>query len=140
MMITRLQLLRNIGQFDNVATPAALTLERLTLVYAENGRGKTTLAAIMRSLGTGEHVPITERRRLGAAHAPEAVLSCGDPSQTIRFADCAWTQTCSDVLVFDDVFVDRNVYSGLDVEPEHRQNLHELILGEQGVTLVPCHR
>jgi len=39
------------------------------------------------------------------------------------------------VLVFDDVFVDRNVYSGLNVEPEHRQNLHELILGEQGVTL-----
>ncbi len=134
-MITRLQLLRNIGQFDNVAAPATLSLKRLTLVYAENGRGKTTLAAVMRSLATGEPLPITERRRLGAAHPPEAIVSYNGAAQTIRFANGAWTQTCPNVLVFDDLFVDRNVYSGLDVEPEHRQNLHELILGEQGVTL-----
>ena len=38
-------------------------------------------------------------------------------------------------MVFDDFFVDRNVYSGMDVDAEHRQNLHELILGETGITL-----
>ena len=69
-VISRLQLLRNIGQFDNVSTPATLDLKRLTLIYAENGRGKTTLAAILRSLGSGEALPITERRRLGAAISP----------------------------------------------------------------------
>ncbi len=39
------------------------------------------------------------------------------------------------MAVFDDVFVDENVYSGLSVDAEHRQNLHELILGSQGVAL-----
>jgi wobble nucleotide-excising tRNase len=67
-MLNRLQLLRNIGQFNNVYTPATLALRRLTLIYAENGRGKTTLAAILRSLASGEALPITERRRLGATH------------------------------------------------------------------------
>src|SRR5690606_33975951 len=32
-------------------------------------------------------------------------------------------------------FVDKNVYSGMDVAAEHRQNLHELILGATGVAL-----
>ena len=39
------------------------------------------------------------------------------------------------MAVFDDVFIDLNIYSGLAVEPEHRQNLHDLILGSRGVTL-----
>jgi wobble nucleotide-excising tRNase len=37
--------------------------------------------------------------------------------------------------VFDDVFVDQNIHSGLAVAPGHRQNLHELILGAQAVSL-----
>ncbi len=134
-MITRLQLLRNIGQFDNVSTSATLDLKRLTLIYAENGRGKTTLAAILRSLASGEALPITERRRLGAAHPPEVIIACAGAAQPAAFQNGVWSRTCPDVLVFDDVFVDRNVYSGLDVAAEHRQNLHELILGAQGVTL-----
>ncbi len=52
-MINRIQLLRNIGQFDSVNTAANIPLNRLTLIYAENGRGKTTLSAIFRSLSVG---------------------------------------------------------------------------------------
>jgi wobble nucleotide-excising tRNase len=37
--------------------------------------------------------------------------------------------------IFDDRFVDENVCSGLEVAPGHRQKLHELILGAQGVAL-----
>ena len=36
---------------------------------------------------------------------------------------------------YDDVFIDENVYSGLAVGVDHRQKLHELILGAQGVAL-----
>lgn len=134
-MITRLQLLRNVGQFDNVSAPATLDLKRLALVYAENGRGKTTLAAILRSLATGESLPINERKRLGAAHPPEVRIACTGGPRPAAFVDGTWDRTCPAVTVFDDVFVDRNVYSGLEVAPEHRQNLHDLILGAQGVTL-----
>ena len=40
-----------------------------------------------------------------------------------------------EIIVFDDVFVAANVCSGIEIEPAHRQNLHELILGAQGVAL-----
>ena len=58
-MISRLQLLRNIGSFDSVAEGANIPLARLTLIYAENGRGKTTLAAILRSLDAERAAPWT---------------------------------------------------------------------------------
>jgi wobble nucleotide-excising tRNase len=50
MTIERFQLLRNVGQFDSVTSGAQIPLTRLSLLYAENGRGKTTLAAIQNSL------------------------------------------------------------------------------------------
>jgi wobble nucleotide-excising tRNase len=134
-MINRLQLLRNIGLFDSVDTAANIPLERLTLVYSENGRGKTTLAAILRSLATGDPIPIAERRRLAAQNPPHAVLECSGGPPPAVFQDNAWNRTLPAITVFDDVFIDENVHSGLAVEAHHRQSLHELILGAQAVKL-----
>lgn len=134
-MISRINLIRNVGRFDSVTTSANHRFAPLTLIYAENGRGKTTLSAILRSLATGDPIPISERRRLAAQHPPHAIVACtGGPPDAI-FQNNAWNRTLPDVLIFDDVFVDQNVYSGLVVGSDHRQNLHELILGAQGVTL-----
>lgn len=134
-MIRRIQLLRNIGQFDSVDAGAQIKLGRLVLIYAENGRGKTTLAAVLRSLANGDPTPIMERHRLGAANPPHAVLECdGGPSDAV-FQEGAWNRTLPHLELFDDVFVDENIYSGLAVDAQHRQNLHELILGTQGVNL-----
>lgn len=135
MAISRLRLFRNVGQFDSVDAAGQLPLGRLTLVYAENGRGKTTLASTLRSLSTGDPLPIAERRRLSAQHPPHVILECGGGPPPAIFENNAWNRALPDVLVFDDVFVDENVYSGLSVDPGHRQRLHELILGSQGVTL-----
>lgn len=133
-MIDCLQLLRNIGRFDSVNAGAQLPFARLTLLYAENGRGKTTLAAMFRSLRTGAAELIHERHRLAAAHPPHIVISNAGAAPSM-FQNGAWNATQPDIAVFDDVFVAENVCSGIEVETGHRQNLHELILGAQGVTL-----
>jgi wobble nucleotide-excising tRNase len=134
-MINSIQLLRNIGLFDSVSAAANISLARLTLVYAENGRGKTTLAAILRSLATGDPIPIAERRRLTAQHSPHIVLNCDGGPPPAMFQNNSWNRTLSNLAVFDDMFVDQNVHSGLAVEAGHRQNLHELILGLQAVAV-----
>jgi wobble nucleotide-excising tRNase len=134
-MINRIQLIRNIGAFDSANGAAHTALSRLTLIYAENGRGKTTLAAILRSLGTNDPLPIAERQRLASPNAPHVVLDCDGDPRVVMFQDNAWNRALDNILVFDDQFVDRNVYSGLMVGSEHRQNLHGLILGAQGVAL-----
>ena len=133
-MIETIRLLRNLGQFDSVDAGQHLPLGNLALVYAENGRGKTTLAAVFRSMGNNNPIPILERHRLGAAHPPHVVLG-GPATAEAVFQHGAWHQRIADVLVFDDEFVANNVCAGTKVEIDHRYNLHELILGEQGVTL-----
>lgn len=134
-MISRILFLRNVGKFDSVSDGASLPLARLALMYAENGRGKTTLSAILRSVATGDPLPITERHRLSSEHTPHVVLECDDGSPNVVFQDNAWNRTLPDIEVFDDLFVDQNVCSGLAIETEHRQNLHEWILGAAGVKL-----
>ena len=133
MTLQYLQLLRNIGQFDSVDAGAHLPLAKLALIYAENGRGKTTLAAILRSVGTNEPHHVAERQRLGAQHLPHVVL--GMAGSRVVHQNGIWSAPLPHVVVFDDAFVAANICSGIEVEIEHRQKLHELILGAQGVTL-----
>lgn len=138
-MVKSINLVRNVGQFENVSTGASLPFSQVTIVYAENGRGKTTLAAILRSLASGAAGPILERTRLGASHQPHVVIDI-DGRQPAIFQNGAWSRTSPDIVVFDDNFVADNVCSGIEVAPSHRQNLHELIVGAQGVALNAAHQ
>ena len=139
-MIKRIKLLRNVGSFSSDAAAGQIELKRLVLVHAENGRGKTTLASILRSLASGNPELINERRRLGSTHPPHIVLLHENFESDVQFKDGAWTEHVPSVKIFDDTFIDQNVYSGLDVGSQHRQNMHQLILGEEGVSLNRQHQ
>lgn len=134
-MINRIDLIRNVTQFDSVQPPIGVDFKKLTLIYAENGRGKTSLSAIFRSLSSGEPVPIQERSRLGSPHGPHVVIQSDILNGQFVFQNNSWNHTYPLISVFDDVFVADNVYSGLEVQANHKQNLHEFILGSRGVAL-----
>src|SRR3546814_84415 len=99
-MVRTLNLLRNVGKFDNVASGAQLPFNRLTVIYAENARGKTTLAAILRSLASGRADLISERTRLGAANPPHVVIDTGAGAPAV-FQNGAWSRTAPEIVVFD---------------------------------------
>lgn len=134
MSVDRIQLLRNIGQFDNVSSGAQLACGKLTLIYAENGRGKTTLATVLRSLAIGDAALVNERQRLGSQNPPHIIVSRTNAAPHM-FQNGAWNYSLPHIAVFDDAFVAQNVCAGIEIETAHRQNLHELILGSQGVQL-----
>lgn len=132
-MIEHIQLLRNVGLFDNHSPSHQTAFSPFTLIYGENARGKTTLAAILRSLATNDPELVVERHRLGAQHPPHIVFS--HPGGQLVFQNGAWSQSLPDIAIFDDAFVSSNVCSGIELQTAHRQHLHELILGAQGVAL-----
>ncbi len=132
-MIERIQLLRNVGVFDNHSPPQQAAFTPLTLIYGENARGKTTLAAILRSLATNNPDLVVERHRLGAQHPPHIVFN--HPGGQAVFKNGAWSQSLPDIAIFDDAFVSANVCSGIELQTTHRRHLHGLILGAQGVAL-----
>lgn len=133
MTIERILLLQNVGQFENVSSGAQVPLTPFSAIYAENGRGKTTLSAILKSLASGDPSLIQDRKRLKAKHEPHVIVKLSET--TAVFKGGAWSTTLSDIHVFDDIFVAENVCSGVEIETNHRKNLHELILGAQGVSL-----
>lgn len=132
-MLELFKIIRNVGQFHAASPSAATALTPFSLIYGENGRGKTTVAAILRSLAYNKPKIILDRKRLGAQESPHIVIQTG--AQAIVFQNGMWHQNAPDIAIFDDEFVAENVCSGIDLESSHRQNLHELILGAQGVKL-----
>jgi wobble nucleotide-excising tRNase len=52
-----------------------------------------------------------------------------------KFDDNTWSSSHPDILIFDSVFVNENVYSGDYVDHEHKKNLYRVIVGAQGVQL-----
>ena len=131
-MIRRISL-HNVGVFENARVPD--NLKRIVLIYAENATGKTTLAEVLRSLETNDSSIVVKKHKFEAGNDQHVVLECdGDPPKVV-FQNRGWETKRPPVRVFDEAFIDSNVYSGLDVDAGHRQNLYYLALGEQGVYL-----
>jgi len=125
--------IKNVGRLVNCAQQGP-ELGRNNLLFAENGRGKTTLCAVLRSLQSGDPAHIQERKTIGAI--------TGDPSATIRFdsgnatfGKNGWNTTVPEISIFDATFVSRNVHAGEYVERDQRSNLLQVIVGEVGVKL-----
>lgn len=133
-MVKNISFIRSIGKFDSVASGGQLPLNKLTVIYAENGRGKTTLTAILRSLSDGSASHILERTRLAAVDTPRAVIELSN-NTSATFDNGVWSQTDPNIVIFDDNFVSQNVCSGIEVSSSHKQNLHELIIGAAGISL-----
>ena len=132
-MIEKFISIKNIGRFRDCYPRGDVAFRKLTLLFAENGRGKTTLCAILRSLQRGQPEYITERKTLGTSNPTSIQMRLG--GSTITFANDEWSSTHADLAVFDSVFVHDNVYAGDYVDHEHKRNLYHVIIGAKGVQL-----
>lgn len=123
----------NVGRFLSYGASGDVQLAKLTLIFGENGKGKTTLTSIIRSLQTGDGNHINGRTRLPVNGTPEVkLLHSGGMAE---FTAGAWNASVADIEVFDAHFIDENVCSGLSIAHEHKRNLYRVIVGEQGVIL-----
>ena len=132
-MLQRIISIKNVGRFQNCDAMGDVTFRRFTLVFAENGRGKTTLCAILRSLFTNTPAFIIGRKTLGSIEPPEVQLLLDNGNTTFRKG--AWSSAFPDIALFDGVYVSENVFAGDVIDTEHRRNLYRVIIGAPGVTL-----
>lgn len=132
-MLEKIVQIKNIGRFRAYSAKGDVSFKKLTLVYAENSHGKTTLCAIFRSLQSDHAEFITERKTLGTADAPSVHIRLNNADY--HFSNSRWAKTYPDILIFDSVFINENVYAGDYVEHEHKKNLYQAIVGAEGVQL-----
>jgi hypothetical protein len=82
-MLQKIVHIKSVGRFKNCVAVGDVTLRRFTLVFAENGRGKTTLCAILRSLLANVPGIVLGRKTLGNPDTPDIHLMMGGESDPI---------------------------------------------------------
>ena len=110
-MLEKIIRVDNIGVFK-AGVPSAVTLKKVTVVYADNARGKSTLSALLRACGAGDSQSLQARKTIGATGTQAVQLrfqNIGGGS-TISFDGNAWSAAAGNLHVFNQEFVERNVY------------------------------
>lgn len=138
-MINKVESLVSIGKFRNYQAAGQVNFQKLTLIYGDNGGGKTTLTSVFRSLTTNN--PSIIRSRIsttqGTTQAPQSaqITQTGTPNIFHSFGTNGWSIHFPDIEIFDIHFVNDNIYSGFDFNDEHRKQLHQFVIGAQGVAI-----
>lgn len=133
-MLKKLLSISNVGRFSSYSAAGSVEFAKLTLIFGENGRGKSTITSILRSLQLNDGNHISERSTLPAtAGTPEVQVR--HQTGSYSFKGGAWSTAMPDIEIFDAQFINDNVFSGLTVDHEHKRNLYRIIVGEQGVLL-----
>lgn len=130
-MLERISEIQGIGLLHD-ANGKSHTCRKATLIYGDNGRGKSTLATVLRSLSIGDASLIVQRKTLDGKLPPKVMLHF-ENGHKVNFVSGAWSEQRSEILVFDADFIERNVHSGGTVNTNHRKNLLEFALGEPAV-------
>ena len=135
-MLEQFEKITKVGLFEDHTHEPGCDFGDATLVYGENGVGKSTLAAILDSLRENNANEITRRRSLPGDVPPAVTVKIG--GRTYEFTGKEWdAQPPYDTLdVFFPGFVTRNVHAATGVDAEHRRNLCELVLGRKAVEKV----
>lgn len=129
-MLRRIVQLEHVGLFHN-ATPEPLDLQKATLIYGENGRGKSTLSAVLDSCARNRPDLILNRRTIDEPMATPAVQLIFDGGRRqVNFSNGAWDAQRPDILVFDSQFVQECVHTGLQILSPNRLALYEFALGD----------
>lgn len=132
MFLKKITAIKSVGRFK-AARISGGNYERFALIYGGNGRGKTTLCAILRSLQLNDPTHVTRRKTFQATSDPDIglLLDAGP----VRFTGGAWSSTNPDIHIFDAQFVADNVHGGDQIDVEHRRNFYRIVVGPAGVAL-----
>lgn len=136
-MIHKIEKIVSIGKFRNYRTSGDVAFKKLTLFYGDNGSGKTTLTAIFRSLTQNKPLLITRRQSTNSsvAQAAQIIQRTGSSDTFHTFNSSGWSTPFPDIEIFDIHFVNENIYSGFDFNDEHKKQLHQFVIGAQGVAI-----
>lgn len=126
-MLTKILAIKNTGLLQDASGINNRRLGKQAIFYAENGKGKSTFASILRSCGSGDSSVMEERVTIDGSAPPQAVLMFG--SKKVEYKDEVWSGNPPEVIVYDAEFVNGNVHTGDEVTSSQRANLLDFALG-----------
>ena len=139
-MLKRFKFIQGIGTFTHYDSKRNDTdFRKNTIVYANNGYGKSTLALILKSVNQNNPQRIIARKTLITQQTPiEQKIVMEFDEGRIVFENDAWKNNAdilnSNILVFDQKYVYENLFVE-KIDSDHKKNIHKIIIGEEGVKI-----
>lgn len=137
-MITMIKKIKDIGMFkDYESRKTGLTndFSHMNLIYGLNTYGKSTICDVLKSASDNTSDRIEQRKTIPGGERPEVVINTD--SGCVNFRSNRWTGKVLEnrIAVFDDEFVAKNVFSGLELmgDRDVKENFTDFILGDEGV-------
>jgi len=139
-MIKKFIKIRNVSKFKNFSASGDVSLGKVNIIYGENSQGKTTLVSIIRSLFQDKPDLVIERKTFGSIQDEQyvEVLLDNDKKNIIaKFKDSSWNLRLNSesIEIFDEFFVNENIYTGLEIKSDHQRCLFQFAVGKEGVSL-----
>lgn len=135
-MITKITQIENLSRFKSFSSShSSLELSSANLLYAPNGRGKSTISDIVRSFLTNDTSIITQRASRVYPGTPAVHITHSSPLKHSHFGSAqTWSNllTDTDCLVFDKAFIQQNVYAAT-VEHDHKKKMYTLLVGSGAI-------
>ena len=137
-MLKKIIDVQKVGRFEKLEVPSSLCFSKTTLIFGENGWGKSTIADILRSFGSGRPEIIRGRKTLATDGVQKIILLfAGSSSRQAIFENAAWKGTPPPpIAVFDQIFINENVFSGEIISHDHLTRQYSLVMGEDGVAML----
>ncbi|MGB2842607.1 MAG: AAA family ATPase [Halobacteriota archaeon] len=136
-MINKFIKIQNVGKFSNFDYTGTIhgdiNFKKVNIIYGGNSTGKTTLTSIIRSLTKNTPNLISCRKTFGTDGEPHIKILCGTVLK--EFKNNGWNENLDGVEIFDVFFTNENVYTGLEIIPEHKKGLYQFVIGKEGVSL-----
>jgi wobble nucleotide-excising tRNase len=141
-MIKQINSINNVGTFREFLNGGSIQFEKLTFIYGLNTKGKTTLTDILSSLKENEPTLITSRKSIPSVDSNQSVRISVRPHNATNqlpctFSNNSWTQLNSNenLHIFGSDFIHKNLFTGLSIERQNKENFTRFVLGQQGVQL-----
>lgn len=141
MEIKSIKEIKNIGTFTDFTNGARFRFdEKLTFIYGLNTFGKTTLTDIFQSLKDNDSKIINLRKTIPNQQENQSVvfsIKKNNSEKELKFKDDKWEQNSlsKSLEVFGTEFIHKNLFTGLSIERENKENFTDFILGEEGVEI-----
>jgi len=142
-MIKRIKVIQGVGSFVNyhpsTQEQTALEFTKHTIIYANNGYGKSTIANILKSLSENDISKIVQRKSLKDGKPvdieQEAIIAHSTGESCYKANKWIHPKTSTPkIYVFDQQFISDNLFVH-QVEAAHKQKIHVLVIGQEGASL-----
>lgn len=110
-MFQKIEKIENYGKFSNkcIGSPNwGGALRKVNIVYAPNGSGKTSLSVMFRSLKEDSEL-VKKKKSFSSEKAPNIRLRM-DGGASIRFYNGSWDRKENNIVIFDNFYIEDNIY------------------------------